>query len=704
MEVTYTRDNLIDKLEYFLKTFRVDSEYKYRDRIANMIASGGTSLVVDYEDLLTGLHEVVSQLEEAPDEVLEAFKEALVNVVRDASPEYAERYRDYLVVRVRGYQDRIPLRNLNASRLGRLVCVNGLVVRTSQIKPMVIEAVFKCPAGHRVFVKAPKGRRLEAPSSCPSCEELGEGAEGQKSRKKGRRQQYKTTDFVLDQLASKFIDYQVVRLQELPEELPPGQLPHHVDVEIIGDLTGRARPGDRVVITGIVRADLGRENPRSRYLTTVFDTKLEANYIEVVGKEPEELEITPEDEEEINRIARDPNAYKKLIASFAPSISGYDEIKEAILLMIVGAPQITLSDGSTIRGNINILLVGDPGTAKSELLKYAARIAPRGLYTTGRGSTAAGLTAAVVKEKDGLMMLEAGAVVLADKGLAAIDEFDKMRPEDRAVLHEVMEQQTVSIAKGGIVATLNARTSILAAANPILGRYEPSKYLYDNVNLPIPLLTRFDLIFVVKDVPRAERDIQLARHMLKLRSQEPAEKPPIPFDLLKKYLAYARRVEPKFTDEAIEPLVKFYGDLRSKAPAEAIAITPRQLESLARLASARARILLRDQVTREDAEVAIRIMKKMLKDLGIDIDAGSVDMGELYGYPARERSKMRMAIEMFKKLEDPDTGMVSAREFIDELVNKLDIDEDEARKILEKLWKMGFVYEHERGYYKRVTS
>ncbi len=699
MEVVYTKEKLADELEYFFKSFIGEGEEKYRRRVSQLIVTGSYSLLVDYEDLLYVLPDIATMLLENPDFVLDASKEAAMRLVSVENSEYAEHARDYLRVIIRGLPEKLPLRSLSASRLGRLVAVSGMVVRTSHVKPMVIEAVFRCPMGHAIPVRVEGSRRLKPPDTCPVCE-----AELLGEQKKSKGRFYKQSDFALDQKASKFIDYQILRLQELPEELPPGQLPHYVDVGVTGDLVDKVRPGDRVIITGIVRAEPEREEGRGRQMLSVFETRLEANHIEVVGKEPENLEITLEDEEAILRLARDPQAYSKLIRSFAPSISGYEEMKEAILLMIAGAPQLMLADGTSIRGNINILLVGDPGTAKSELLKYAARVAPRGLYTTGRGSTAAGLTAAVVKERNGLMMLEAGAVVLADKGLAAIDEFDKMRPEDRAVLHEVMEQQTVSIAKGGIVATLNARTSILAAANPILGRYDPSKHLYDNVNLPIPLLTRFDLIFVVRDIPQRERDVRLARHMLKMRGASSTEEhPPMDFDMLKKYLGYAKRIEPKLTDEAIDLLVGFYSELRSKAPAEAIAITPRQLESLARLATARARILLREYATKEDAEAAIRLVKKMLKDIGIDVEAGAVDLGELYGYPIKERGKMKQAMEIFRKLEDPKSGLVQAMRFIAELVEKLEIDEDEARELLEKLWKTGYVYEHERGYYKRLS-
>src|SRR3990170_3720885 len=279
---------------------------------------------------------------------------------------------------------------------------------------------------------------------------------------------------------------------------------------------------DRIVLTGIVRIEQ-EYFVGARSTSGLYRLRIDGNNIEFLGgrgpktsRKTEREEVSPEEEKIIKSLSGNPDIYNRLVDSFAPHIQGHTLIKEAILLLIVGSTQRLLQDGTKIRGDINIFLVGDPGTAKSEMLKFCARIAPRGLYTSGRGSTAAGLTAAVVRDKSGIMMLEAGAVVLGDQGLVCIDEFDKMKPEDRSALHEVMEQQSASIAKGGIVATLNARTSILAAANPMYGKYDPFKNITENVNLPIPLLTRFDLIFVVRDIPSKEKDSRIAKHIINL--------------------------------------------------------------------------------------------------------------------------------------------------------------------------------------------
>ena len=360
-------------------------------------------------------------------------------------------------------------------------------------------------------------------------------------------------------------------------------------------------------------------------------------------------------------------------------------------------------DGSKIRGDINVFLVGDPGTAKSEMLKFCSRIAPRGLYTSGRGSTAAGLTAAVVRDKTGIMMLEAGAVVLGDQGLVSIDEFDKMKAEDRSALHEVMEQQSASIAKGGIVATLNARTSILAAANPMYGKYDPFKNITENVNLPIPLLTRFDLIFVVRDIPARERDEVIARHIIELHTPKGTDRRSvIDVDLLTKYLSYAKRSAPSLTKEAEEKILDYYLQMRNVESEEMITVTPRQLEGIIRLSTARARLLMKDIVEEEDAERAIFLIQSMLQDAGVDVNTGKVDLGVLQGKPRSEVSKMHLFVDVLKSLEGDNKIPVEERTFVKELEKTEKFTEEEAREYIRRMQRDGTIYESRPGHYNRV--
>jgi DNA replicative helicase MCM subunit Mcm2 (Cdc46/Mcm family) len=342
-------------------------------------------------------------------------------------------------------------------------------------------------------------------------------------------------------------------------------------------------------------------------------------------------------------------------------------------------------------------------TAKSEMLKFCARLAPRGLYTSGRGSTAAGLTAAVVRDKTGIMMLEAGAVVLGDQGLVCIDEFDKMKPEDRSALHEVMEQQSASIAKGGIVATLNARTSILAAANPMYGKYDPFKNITENVALPIPLLTRFDLIFVVRDIPSKEKDRNIAQHIIGLHKKSTTDtRSLIDADIFTKYLAYCKRSDPTLTPEAEEKILDYYLKMRNVESEEMITVTPRQLGGLIRLATARARLLMKDQVEAEDAERAIFLIQSMLEDAGVDVNTGKVDLGVLQGRPHSEVSKLQLFMDVLKSLEGDSKTPVEEKLFVKELTKTGKFTEEEARNFIRRMLREASIYESKPGHYNRV--
>jgi replicative DNA helicase Mcm len=504
---------------------------------------------------------------------------------------------------------------------------------------------------------------------------------------------------------STFINSQEFRIQERPEDLPPGQLPRSMDVKLSEDLVDVARPGDRVSLTGIVRAQQ-EVLSRGTQLRT-FDLFLEANFVEVAGKEAEVIEISPEEEKQILEMAKDPWIHRKLVASLAPSIYGYGDIKEAILYLLFGAVPKTLPDGITIRGDVNVLLIGDPGTAKSQLLQYVARVAPRGLYTSGRGSTAAGLTAAVVREKSGGLVLEAGALVLADKGVCSIDEIDKMRPDDRVAIHEAMEQHTVSIAKGGIVATLNARASVLAAANPALGRYDAYRNITENINLPVTILSRFDLIFVMRDAPDSETDSRMSEHILTLhRSRSIPEEVPFTPEMFRKYISYAHGMEPALTEEASKELRDFYLRMRSTSTtAESpIAITPRQLEALIRLSECRAKCFLRKEVTVEDTDAIIRLMTIALQDVGIDTSTGKMDIDVIMtGKPKSLRDRMQSILGTVAILER-ETGTVQESKLYEELSKRAEISEAEARTLVGQLVRDGILYSPKPGHLKRTAA
>jgi replicative DNA helicase Mcm len=675
----------IDPQERFQELFKGE---KYRQKISQMAVAGKTSLIVDFEDILVFDRELAEELLEKPDEYLKHANNAAYAQLQTEDPEYAEKIADKqetTTARLVRLLEAEQLRKLGSAHIGRLVMVEGIVVRSTPMRPMVMRATFRCKRCGEITPIIQTGQFLKAPFVCsnPSC-----GMKGM-------------FDFVQEE--STFIDSQDLRMQERPEDLPPGQLPRTLHVKLIGsEIVDIARPGDHVSIVGIVRA-VSPTLPRVGKLRA-FVLHVEANSIEVLGKEPEIALPSPEEEEKIHALAKDPWVHRKIMNSIAPSIYGYDHIKESIMYLLFGGVPKNLPD-ITIRGEMNALLIGDPGTAKSQLLQYVARIAPRGLYTSGRGTTAAGLTAAVLREKGGGMSLEAGALVLADKGIACIDEMDKMRPEDRVAIHEAMEQHTVSVAKGGIVATLNARTAILAAANPALGRYEPHRTVAENISLPVTILSRFDLIFVLRDVPNKEADDKMSEHILEMHKKglSPAE-PPIPVDILRKYISYAKGIKPVLTQEALQRLKDFYLAMRSASESEGspVAITARQLESLVRIAEARARASLRKEVLTEDAEAAIAIMKRSLEEVGIDLSSYKIDIDLIMtGKPKSVRDKLQTVLSTLMEMEK-ETGIVEKTALLNELEAKYTITIGEAERLIGQLLREGTIYEPRQGYLKKT--
>jgi len=657
---------------------------KYRKRLAQVAITNGKSLIIDFDDLISFDPALARSLVEKPDDYITYASSAATAQMRVEDPEYAE-HVGKIFARFRRLPEKTALRKIGAEHIKKIALVDGIVVRTTQVKPTIVSAVFRCRKCLEITVLDQEGELIHGPGShCQFCKQ--------------------STSFELLQEQSKFKNTQEARIQERPEDLPPGQLPRYLEVRLEDDLVDSARPGDRVSVTSIVRAEKQTVGERGRLRT--FNIYLDANFVDVVGKETEVVEITPEDEKQILEAAQDPWVQRKLVMSLAPSIYGYEDVKEGILYLLFGGTAKQLPDGVNIRGDENVLLIGDPGTAKSQLLQYVSRIAPRGLYTSGRGTTAAGLTAAVLREKTGGMILEAGALVLADKGVACIDELDKMRPDDRVAIHEALEQQTVSVAKGGIVATLNARAAVLAAANPSLGRYEPHRNVSENINLPVTILSRFDLIFIIKDQPEADYDTRMSEHILALhRSRVSPETAPFAPDFLRKYISYAKRIIPVLSSEAVIELRDFYLKMRAKGGAEAaVAITPRQLEALVRISEARARAFLRDVVTVEDAKSAIRIMTVSLSDVGVDVKTGAMDIDVIMtGKPRSLRDSFQRVIETVAEMER-ETGTVEETVLIAALVDKEKMEEREARRLIGQLIKEGILYSPKPGRLKRTAG
>ena len=658
----------------------------YVEQVQKMSLEGLTSIILNYDDLLRYDPELARLLRENPEEIIKSADDALVEVLRVEDPIYASS-GEVFHARFISIPDLVDLRRLRSVHLGQFISVEGIIIRQSVVKPLLVQGVFQCAiCGEVHYINQEDGIYAE-PTRCanPNC------------GKKG--------PFKLLTEESTYTDLQTVTVQEKPEELPPGQIPRALPSRLVGDLVDSVRAGDRAIASGILKMRPSRTT-QGKAKTATFDPWLDVNYISSKDKEYEDIEIDPETEEEIIKLSKDLNVHRRIVRSIAPSIYGMETIKEALASVLFGGVSRVAPDGMKQRGDSNVLLVGDPGVAKSQMLQYIARLAPRGLLTSGKASSAAGLTAAVVRDPDsGEFTLEAGALVLADRGVCLIDEFDKMNPVDRSSIHEAMEQHTISIAKAGIVATLNARTSIIAAANPRFGRYEDTRPPNENINLPPTILSRFDLIFVIKDLPDEEKDKKMARHILELRRGHITEavEPVIPMDLLRKYISYAKQqVEPALTDEAMERIETYYLDLRKTSDdSAAIAITPRYLEAIIRLSESQARMALKDEVTIDHVEAAINLLRTSLEQVGKDPVTGKVDIDFLLsGTTKATRSKMQTVIDLIKEESRKGTVDIVPVRKIKELAKENNIEEDFVDKVIEQLRSNGEIYSPRDGYVK----
>jgi len=677
MEAGSDYENYVSRFFNFYTNFISRGEYKYRERIKILPDLDNKILYIDFNDLVIYDGDLAITLSENPKILIKAAREAAYETLKIERPTeavYIDKDEIYIALRGEDVGYGVKLREISSRYIGKLISIQGLLVKLSQLYSTPVKAVFRC--GYCGYLKETEREFMGEPIKKPKwCD-----------RENKRR------EFILVKENTIFTDVQYARIQERPDELPPGQIPRFLDIYLESPMIEKAYPGEYVRIIGIldIKAAGGRDKG--------YEFVLIANSIESLGKESIEVSLTKRDEEELKRMARDPSFYRKVLKSFAPSIYGYEKIKEALLLAIIGAEDKILPDGTKIRGKIHVLLVGDPGVAKSQLLKYAALLAPKGLYTSGRGSTAAGLTAAVLREPKGGMSLEAGAVVLADMGVCAIDEIDKMKPEDRVALHEAMEQLTVSISKGGIIATLNARTTILAAANPRHGRYNPNLMFNENVNLPTTLISRFDIIHVMRDIPDLDRDEKLIRHMVDARVGETVYEDIFDITFLKKYIIYAKRIKVSFEDEALEKLMNFYKNMRAKysAEQETVTITPRQFEAFLRIAEASARAHLRNRVTIEDAEIAIEQMKRFLQTVAIDIETGEIDVTLIAtGQPGRKASRVETIKMKLEELQrERGWEPIPKEEWIQKVISETHIkDVGVVETIIERLEREGVIYQ-----------
>ncbi|CAL4189203.1 unnamed protein product [Meganyctiphanes norvegica] len=515
-------------------------------------------------------------------------------------PELMRRFEIYF--NAPSSQKQSAIRNVKAIHIGKLVGVRGIVTRCTEVKPMMQVATYTCDqCGAETY--QPVGSASFMPQLlCPS--------EDCRVNKSGGR-------LYLQTRGSKFVKFQEIKIQEHSDQVPVGNIPRALTVLCRGEQTRLCQPGDHVGITGIFMP-LQKQGFKAMSQGLLSDTYLEAHSIVKMNKtEDDELGAEEMTETEIKQIAEE-DFYDKLATSIAPEIYGHEDVKKALLLLLVGGVDCN-PNGMKIRGSINLCLMGDPGVAKSQLLGYIDRLAARSQYTTGRGSSGVGLTAAVMKDPlTGEMTLEGGALVLADQGICCIDEFDKMADADRTAIHEVMEQQTISIAKAGIMTSLNARVSILAAANPAYGRYNPKKTVEQNIQLPAALLSRFDLLWLIRDRPDREDDLRLAQHITYVHqhsTQPPTQFKPLDMKLMRRYIALCKNKQPTIPENLTDYIVSAYVEMRKEARnnKDMTFTSARNLLAILRLATALARLRLVDIVEKEDVNEAMRLME-MSKD------------------------------------------------------------------------------------------
>ncbi|HEX55379.1 MAG: AAA family ATPase [Candidatus Altiarchaeales archaeon] len=637
------------------------------------------SLFIDYDELSRFDLELAEELIQNPDTIIPIFRKILFEKLKPIS-EFVNEHKCYVrfynLPREQGYT--LLVRDITSDYVGKLIAIDGTVTKITDVLPKVLVARFvcnKCDTPHDVYQET---RFLYEPPFCETC------------RKK--------TDFRFIPDESLWTDIQRLEIQEPLEILKGGEQARRIEIWAEDDITDLVKPGDKITVTGIVRL----LKPKKR--GAIYYKFIEANNIEGIEIEFEEIEIAEEDEKKIKELASDPRIYDKIIDSIAPTIYGYREVKEAIALQLFGGrPKKTLPDGTRLRPDIHILLVGDPGVAKSRMLQYVNQIAPKSIYVTGKGTTGAGLTATAEKDEfaEGGWTLKAGALVLAGGGIAAIDEFDKMSKDDREAMHEAMEQQTISVAKAGIVTKFLANTAILAAANPKFGRFDTYKPLGEQFDIPPTLLSRFDLIFPIRDILDKERDSEIAEHMLRVhKGGEEAEevKPEIDPELFRKYIAYSRKnVFPILTEDAAEKIKNFYVSLRASSK-ETVKATPRQLEALIRLSEASAKIRLSDKVTVSDAERAIRLTEFVLREIAYDESTGQIDIDRVITqYPKSARDRIRIIENIIRELiERSDDGMAGLDEIIEE-AREHNIDKFKTEEIINELKSKGIIYEPRHG-------
>ncbi|MFO7872637.1 MAG: minichromosome maintenance protein MCM [Candidatus Undinarchaeales archaeon] len=691
-EDTLSKQTFVESTEFdLLEKFETFFREKYMDELLELAGNypDKQSLNVDFNDLDKFDPRVADQLVVDPEEVLKAAEDSLEEIELSIDGDYSINVRFFNLPE----SQTVNIRDIRSEDLENLITIDGIVKSASEVRPEATKITYQCPECGKNIVMIQDNKKIKKPRMCddPTC---------------GARGHFK-------EVSVELVDIQRIKVQEPPETILGGEQPSELYIVLSDDLTSpherkKVMPGNRINAVGVLKKM--PNNSRRGGRSTRYDLYVYANYIETIQREFEEIELEDKDIEKIKELAGDEKVYEKLIKSMAPSIYGYDEIKEAILLQLFGGVSKVQPDGTRIRGNIHLFLIGDPAVGKSQLLRYVSDLSPKGRFVSGKKASGAGLTAAVVRDEFSGWTLEAGAMVLANNGIATVDEFDKMADEDVSAMLEAMEQGTVSVAKAGIVTTLRANAAVLAAANPKYGRFDQYKPLADQIDIGPVVLSRFDLKFPIRDIPDVDRDTELAGHVLNSLTKPKKIEPEVDAELIRKYVAYARtHCSPKLTEDAKDLIKNFYITWRGKYVADStentVSLTPRQLEALIRLSEASARVRLSEKVHPNDARRAIHLLEYALKSLGKEPDTGKIDIDRIdVGISSSQRGKIYTMLDIIDGLaeetEEEDKS-ISLEEIIESAEDK-GIEKVSAMELIKKLKKKGDLFEPKPGFIQKA--